>query len=215
MSVEFSELPRSKGPMNRGKSPSSRPSSAQPTTSSISIAIYCSKDNHTMHRIAAQVPYDTIVVLINTKRYGGGSICLDYCTSSVDHPTSPLVFLHEFGHSFAYLADEYIGGVAYNDMYPIGVEPVEPNITRELDPNKIKWKCCSAKRGSLCRRSSPDPNARSLIGAFEGGGYLAKGGNASTRSSNAGWVATIPGPHSASLVARIKKMVLFYAPDGK
>ena len=98
------------------------------------------EDNHAMHRMAAQVPYDTIVVLVNTKRYGGGGICLDYCAATVDHAASPLVFLHEFGHSFAYLADEYTGDVSYNDMFPVGVEPIEPNITRELNRDRIKWK---------------------------------------------------------------------------
>lgn len=131
------------------------------------------EENHTMHRMAAQVPYDTIVVIVNTPRYGGGSICLDYCTSSVDHPTSNHVFLHEFGHSFAYLADEYIGNVAYNDMYPEGVEPVEPNITRELDPNKIKWK--HLLDPSLTIPSTKEGWKKGMVGAFEGGGYMAKG----------------------------------------
>jgi hypothetical protein len=94
---------------------------------------------HTMHRMAAQVPYDTIVVLVNTPRYGGGSICLDYCIASADHSTSPRIFVHEFGHSFADLADEYIGTVAYNNMYPPGVEPLEANITELLDPKHVKW----------------------------------------------------------------------------
>jgi hypothetical protein len=98
------------------------------------------EDDHAMHRMAAQVPYDTIVVLVNTPRYGGGSICLDYCVSSVDNVTSSRIFVHEFGHSFAYLADEYVGTVAYNDRYPAGVEPLEPNITELLDPANVKWK---------------------------------------------------------------------------
>ena len=98
------------------------------------------ENNHELHRMAAQVPYDTIVILVNTPRYGGGSICLDYCISSVDNATSPRVFVHEFGHSFAYLADEYVGTVAYNDRYPLGVEPLEANITELLDRDHIKWK---------------------------------------------------------------------------
>jgi hypothetical protein len=98
------------------------------------------EEDHRMHEIAGQVPYDAIVVLVNSKRYGGGSIGLDYCVTTVDHPMSPQVFVHELGHSFAYLADEYYQSeVSYNDFYPKGVEPLEPNITALLDPAHVKW----------------------------------------------------------------------------
>jgi hypothetical protein len=54
---------------------------------------------------------------------------------------SPQVLIHELGHSFAYLADEYYQSeVSYNDFYPKGVEPLEPNITALLDPTDVKWK---------------------------------------------------------------------------
>jgi hypothetical protein len=97
--------------------------------------------NHTLREIAAEVPYDTIVVLVNSTRYGGGGIYNDYCITTVDNPRSGQVFLHEFGHSFAGLADEYYSSdVAYNDFYPKGVEPLEPNITALLDPERLKWK---------------------------------------------------------------------------
>jgi hypothetical protein len=98
------------------------------------------ENNHAMHRMAAQVPYDTVVVLVNSSRYGGGSIAMDYCVTTVDNSTSLRIFLHELGHSFAFLADEYVGSVAYNDFHPKGVEPLEPNITALLDPSNIKWK---------------------------------------------------------------------------
>ena len=99
------------------------------------------EDDHRMHEIAGQVPYDAIVVLVNSQRYGGGSIGLDYCVTTVDHPSSPQVFVHELGHSFAYLADEYYQSeVSYNDFYPAGVEPLEANITALLDPSNVKWK---------------------------------------------------------------------------
>jgi hypothetical protein len=59
----------------------------------------------------------------------------------VDHPTSPQVLVHELGHSFAYLADEYYQSeVSYNEFYPKGVEPLEANITALLDPADVKWK---------------------------------------------------------------------------
>lgn len=99
------------------------------------------EEDHKMHEIAGQVPYDAIIVLVNSKRYGGGSIGLDYCVTTVDHPSSPQVFVHELGHSFAYLADEYYQSeVSYNDFYPAGVEPLEANITALLDPANVKWK---------------------------------------------------------------------------
>jgi hypothetical protein len=99
------------------------------------------EEDHRMHEIAAQAPYDAIVVLVNSKRYGGGSIGFDYCVTTVDHASSKQVFVHELGHSFAGLADEYYASeVAYNDFYPKGVEPLEPNITALLDPGNVKWK---------------------------------------------------------------------------
>jgi hypothetical protein len=94
-----------------------------------------------IREVAAQVPYDAIVILANSSRYGGGGIYNDYCITTVDHPASPMVLVHEFGHAFAGLADEYYSSdVAYNDFYPKGIEPLEPNITALLDPGKLKWK---------------------------------------------------------------------------
>ena len=99
------------------------------------------EENHAVREIAAQVPYDTIVILVNSTRYGGGGIYEDYCVTTVDHARSRAVFIHEFGHSFAGLADEYYASdVAYNDFYPKGIEPLEPNITALLDPANLKWK---------------------------------------------------------------------------
>ncbi len=99
------------------------------------------EDGEKIRRVAAQVPYDAIVILVNSTRYGGGGIYNDYCITTVDHPASPMVLVHEFGHAFAGLADEYYtSDVAYNDFYPKGVEPLEPNITALLDPSKLKWK---------------------------------------------------------------------------
>ncbi len=96
--------------------------------------------NHLLREVAGQVPYDAIILLVNSKRYGGGGIYNDYCVSTVDNSVSKRVFIHELGHSFAGLADEYYSSeVAYNDFYPKGVEPLEPNITALLDPAHVKW----------------------------------------------------------------------------
>ena len=98
------------------------------------------EEGHRLREIAAQVPYDTIVVLVNSQRYGGGGIYNDYCITTVDNDRSKAVFIHEFGHNFAGLADEYdTSDVTYNDFYPKGVEPLEPNITALLDPKHVKW----------------------------------------------------------------------------
>ena len=99
------------------------------------------EEGQRLREVAAEVPYDAIVVLVNSKRYGGGGIYNDYCVTTVDHAASRGVFVHEFGHSFAGLADEYYASeVSYNDFYPKGVEPLEPNITALLDPANVKWK---------------------------------------------------------------------------
>lgn len=94
-----------------------------------------------LSKIASQVPYDTIVIMVNSKRYGGGGIYNDYCIATVDNAVSKRLFLHEFGHAFAGLADEYYASaVSYNDFYPKGIEPLEPNITALLNPDQVKWK---------------------------------------------------------------------------
>jgi len=98
-------------------------------------------DTRAMNDIAAATPYDHVVVLVNSRRYGGGGIYGDYCVCTVDHGRSEEVFLHELGHAFGNLADEYFGAeVSYDEFYPPGVEPHEPNITALLDPENVKWK---------------------------------------------------------------------------
>lgn len=99
------------------------------------------EDNKSLRDIAAHVPYDALYIMVNHKRYGGGGIYNFYCTFTTDNQWYEYLFLHEFGHSFAGLADEYYtSDVAYNEFYPAGVEPAEPNITALLDPAAPKWK---------------------------------------------------------------------------
>jgi hypothetical protein len=136
-----------------------------------------SEQNHNIHRMAAQVPSDTVVVLANSKTYGGGAVCLDYCISTTGHNNSPFVFLHEFAHSFAGLADEYTGNVAYKQMYPEDQEPMEANITRNLNRETLKWRHLLSPDVELPTPELPQPEAsqKQLVGAFEGGGYVRKG----------------------------------------
>lgn len=99
------------------------------------------EDNKGLRDIAAHVPYDALFIMVNHKRYGGGGIYNLYCTFTVDNQWYEYLFLHEFGHSFAGLADEYYtSDVAYNEFYPKGIEPREPNITALLDHKNLKWK---------------------------------------------------------------------------
>ncbi|MBN2408242.1 MAG: peptidase M64 [Candidatus Aminicenantes bacterium] len=99
------------------------------------------EDNKSLRDIAAHVPYDALCVMVNHTRYGGGGIYNLFCTFTVDNQWHEYLFLHEFGHSFAGLADEYYtSSVAYNEFYPRGIEPLEANITALLDPGALKWK---------------------------------------------------------------------------
>lgn len=130
-------------------------------------------DMKSVHDAAAVVPYDHIYVLVNTERYGGGGFYnfLSVCTS--DNELTKEVFIHEFGHGFAGLGDEYYNSsVAYEDFYNLEIEPWEPNITTLVD-FETKWK-------SMMDEKTPIPTPRKdkfskTIGAFEGGGYMAKG----------------------------------------
>jgi len=98
------------------------------------------EDNTALRDIAAHVPYDTLYIMVNHKRYGGGGIYNFFCTFTVDNQWYEYLMLHEFGHSFGGLADEYYtSDVAYNEFYPKGVEPREANITALLDPARPKW----------------------------------------------------------------------------
>lgn len=94
-----------------------------------------------LREAAAQVPYDTLILLVNERKYGGGGIYNLWCTVTADTEPSAYVFVHEFGHSFAGLADEYYTSqVAYEGFVSSGVEPWEPNVTALLDPARLKWR---------------------------------------------------------------------------
>ena len=97
-------------------------------------------DNRNMRRIASSTPYDFIEILTNTEVYGGGGIYGLFSTAAADNEWAPYLFVHEFGHHFAGLADEYYtSAVAYEPPATI-IEPYEPNVTALLDPEDLKWK---------------------------------------------------------------------------
>jgi len=104
-------------------------------------------ENRRLRDIASAVPYDFVHILCNDDRYGGGGIFNLYatCYTKTDKVgmewQMDYVYVHEFGHSFAGLGDEYYSSqVAYTDFYKKGVEPWEPNITALVDKNNLKWK---------------------------------------------------------------------------
>ncbi len=111
------------------------------TFNSLGSARYLlTEDNKAMRNLAEHVPYDAIYIMVNSKRYGGGGIYNQFCTFTTNNKWSKYIFLHEFGHSFTGLADEYYtSDVAYSDFYPQSVEPVEPNITALLNKPHVKW----------------------------------------------------------------------------
>ena len=97
-------------------------------------------ENKNFRDIAANAPYEVTEILVNSATYGGGGIYGLYSTVAADNAYAAYVFVHEFGHHIAALADEYYtSDVAY---LPAGdrVEPWEPNVTALLDPATLKWK---------------------------------------------------------------------------
>jgi hypothetical protein len=97
-------------------------------------------DNHALRKVAQFAPYEFIEILANNRTYGGGGIYNLYSTVAVDNAFGDYVFVHEFGHHFAALADEYYtSSVAYAPASE-RVEPWEPNATALLDPANLKWK---------------------------------------------------------------------------
>ena len=98
-------------------------------------------DNRALRDAASAAPYEFIEILVNDRTYGGGGIFNDQATASVDSAFSPYVFVHEFGHHFAALADEYYtSDVAYETGSADRPEPWEPNLTALRDPAQLKWK---------------------------------------------------------------------------
>ena len=130
-------------------------------------------DMKTIYDAAATVPYDQIYILVNTERYGGGGFYNFLTVCSADNKLTREVFVHEFGHGFAGLGDEYYdSSVAYENYYNLETEPWEPNLTTLVDFDK-KWK-------KMIPASVPIPTPREArynktIGVYEGGGYMNKG----------------------------------------
>ena len=98
-------------------------------------------DNRAFREIAQYASYDAVEIMVNGQTYGGGGIFGQFSTVAADNDWRDYVFVHEFGHHFAALADEYYTSpVSYATADTPSVEPWEPNVTALLDPTNLKWK---------------------------------------------------------------------------
>lgn len=126
-----------------------------------------------LHDLLAGIPYEHIVILANTDNYGGGGIYNSYLLSAAHHPMCKPVVVHEFGHSFAGLADEYYYDDQYELVYSADTEPWEPNLTTLVDFSS-KWADMMPRKACIPTKPS-GKNLYTEIGVYEGGGYQSKG----------------------------------------
>ncbi len=97
-------------------------------------------DNRAFRDLASQAPYEFVEIVTNTRTYGGGGIFGQFSTVAADSLWAPYIFVHEFGHHFAALADEYYTSDVAYEAAAERVEPWEPNVTALLDPAALKWR---------------------------------------------------------------------------
>jgi len=125
-----------------------------------------------LHDWLAGTPYEHIIVLVNTEKYGGGGILNSYNLSMTHHPKYRPVVVHEFGHSFCGLGDEYAYENEAIPMYPHDIEPWEPNLTT--------MKSFTGKWENLIDKNTPIPTPATKqnadkVGIYEGAGYSLNG----------------------------------------
>ena len=126
-----------------------------------------------MNDIADDAPYDAIIIIANSPKYGGGGIYNFYATVCNGAPQADYVIVHEMGHSIAGLADEYYTSeVSVSDFYPTDIEPIEPNVTTLVNFD-LKWKQMLAPKTPVPTPSTTEYDT--TLGVFEGGGYVAEG----------------------------------------
>lgn len=162
-------------------------------------------DFKSVRDLAANAPYDFIYIIANSQKYGGGAIYNHYGLSISGNVHAAKVYVHEFGHLFLGLGDEYVGTTAYNDMYPLKVEPWEANLTTLIDFGK-KWKDMLDKNTPI--PTPIDPENTTKLGIYEGGGYASKG---IYRPRPDCLMNTLGGNDFCPVCLRaIKKQILFY-----
>ena len=136
-----------------------------------------------LHDRLGGIPYEHIIILANTDTYGGGGIFNSYTLTTAGHPAFKPVVVHEFGHSFGGLADEYYYDDQFVEYYYPDCEPWEQNITTLYD-FKSKWDDMLPKvvgiptepvSGNIWKQFHEGVSMDSLIGVYEGAGYQSKG----------------------------------------
>lgn len=128
-----------------------------------------------LNDLLAGLPYEHIIVLANTQTYGGGGIYNFYTLTAAHHAQFAPVVVHEFGHSFGGLADEYFYDDQYTPMYPSDTEPWEPNLTTLKDFSS-KWADMLPEGTPVPTPPVTDPaRVYTQVGVYEGGGYSSKG----------------------------------------
>ncbi len=108
-------------------------------------------DDQAWRDVAAAAPYEFVLILVNERKYGGGGIFNLYSTAASGSAFAPYLVVHEFGHHFAGLGDEYYTSpVAYEEFAGSHTEPWEPNVTALRDTSELKW-------GDLVENDTPLP----------------------------------------------------------
>jgi hypothetical protein len=130
-------------------------------------------DMKAVRDLASCAPYDQICIMVNHDKYGGCGIYNFYTIFTADNKMSEFLFMHEFGHGFVALADEYYDSeVAYTDFFDLSVEPYQENITTLID-FESKWEDMVDPNTPI--PTPDDPAYYETVGVFEGAGYQAKG----------------------------------------
>ncbi len=129
-----------------------------------------------LHDWLAGIPYEHIIILANTDNYGGGGIFNSYTLTTARHASFEPVVVHEFGHSFAGLADEYFYDDQYEEFYYPDIEPWEQNITTLCDFS-TKWEDLLPRKCVLPRkdRTNVSDGETETVGLYEGAGYQSRG----------------------------------------
>ena len=131
---------------------------------------------HMIHDNLIGVPCEHIIILANTDTYGGGGIYNSYTLTTAHNPMFKPVVVHEFGHSFGALADEYFYEQADHTegTYDLKYEPWEQNITSLVD-FKSKWADMMPKGSKIPTQPTDKLKENYTVGVYEGGGYITKG----------------------------------------
>ena len=101
---------------------------------------------------------DVILVIVNDPEYGGsgGPVAV----TSI-HPDVVELVLHELGHSFGLLADEYDSD---SQLCNDSVEPAEANATKQTNPINIKWNVGGGPPTGWIELTTPVPTTNSAPG---------------------------------------------------